>query len=94
MAALNPRQYSQDITINPPTAQRQRWEHSKETSECWGEGQEQGMSKGLAMGLLLGGEGMIQNGAVGTATLEVRRYGSELRCIKTSWEEGRIVQRF
>lgn len=46
------------------------------------------------MGLLLGGGGIIQNGAVGTATLEVMGYGLELSCIKTSWEEGRIAQGF
>lgn len=54
----------------------------------WGSGAGQGK------GLLLGGGGIIQNGAVGTATIEVRGYGSEWSCIKTFWEEGRLVQRF
>lgn len=46
------------------------------------------------MELLLGGGDIIQNGAVGTATLELRGYGSEGSCIETFWEEGRPVWRF
>lgn len=75
-----------------PQPWRQHWEQSREIRECWGEGQERCLSKGLAMGLLQGG-GTIQNGAVGTAMLD-QAVWIRMKLYETSGEEGRLAQRF